>query len=295
MDRLLSIELFVKSVELGSFSAAAEHTNMSPQLVGKHIRALEQNLGVKLLNRTTRRQHLTDVGMNFYERAKNILAEVDAAHSLAQVARAAPTGKLRISAPVSFGVNALAPHLPQYMAMYPDVKIEMSIANRSVDLIDEGFDLVFRVGALSDSGLIARVLEPYRLILCASPDYVSKHPQILEPDDLRQHECLCFSHTELRSRWTFIGPNGPLSVPVTGRLMVDSGEALMAAAIEGAGVMLQPTELVEREIEAGRLIKLLPNFPVPTRPMHLLYTPDRRMTPKLSSFIEFVLKRFGPS
>lgn len=293
MDRLLSIEVFVKSVELGSFSAAANSLNMSSQLVGKHVRELEQHLGVRLLNRTTRTQHLTDIGNSFYERAKNILAELEAVRTLAHEVRAVPTGKLRISAPVSFGINALAPVLPEYMRMYPDIRVEMSIANRMVDLIDEGFDAVFRVGELSDSGLIARSLQPYRLILCAAPAYLSSHTLISHPNDLREHECLGFSYTELRSRWTFHSADGKISVPVSGRLMVDSGEALMAAAIAGVGLMLQPSELVANEIEKGRLVEVLPDYPVPTRPMHLLYAPDRRMTPKLRSFIDFTMAHFG--
>ncbi|WP_339718736.1 LysR family transcriptional regulator [Marinomonas primoryensis] len=293
MDRLLSIEIFVKSVELGSFSAVAEAMNMSSQLIGKHIRFLEQSLGVKLINRTTRSQHLTDIGISFYERSKNILAEMEVVSGLVQEVRAVPTGKLRVSAPVSFGVNALASLLPEYMTMYPDIKVEMSLTNRTVDLIDEGFDVAFRVGNLSDSGLIARALRPYKLVLCAAPHYILEHPTISEPTDLLEHECLGFSHTELRTHWTFLTESGPMSVPVSGRLMVDSGEALMKAAIAGLGVMLQPLELVEKEMEAGMLVEVLANYPVPTRPMHLLYAPDRRMTPKLRSFIDFTLSHFG--
>tara|TARA_R110000764_G_scaffold6853_3_gene25230 strand:- start:28087 stop:28971 length:885 start_codon:yes stop_codon:yes gene_type:complete len=293
MDRLLSIEIFVKSVELGSFSAVAEAMNMSSQLIGKHIRFLEQSLGVKLINRTTRSQHLTDIGISFYERSKNILAEMEVVSGLVQEVRAVPTGKLRVSAPVSFGVNALASLLPEYMTMYPDIKVEMALTNRTVDLIDEGFDVAFRVGNLSDSGLIARALRPYKLVLCAAPHYILEHPTISEPTDLLEHECLGFSHTELRTHWTFLTESGPMSVPVSGRLMVDSGEALMKAAIAGLGVMLQPLELVEKEMETGRLVEVLSNYPVPTRPMHLLYAPDRRMTPKLRSFIDFTLSHFG--
>jgi DNA-binding transcriptional LysR family regulator len=181
MDRLLSMEVFVKTVEMGSLSAAADAMQMSSQLVGKHVRLLEQLLGVQLLNRTTRRQHLTEIGSAYYERAKNILAEVEAAQSLAEEVRATPVGKLRISAPVSFGIHALSAKLSAYMAQYPEVAVELSITNRKVDLIDEGFDAVFRVGTLSDSGLIARNLKPYKLLLCASPLYLTKNlPLVLE-------------------------------------------------------------------------------------------------------------------
>lgn len=295
MDRLTSIEIFVKAVESGSFTGAGELLNMSSQLVGKHVKALEQDLGVKLLNRTTRRQHLTDVGRNFYDRARNILAEMEAAKNLAHEVRAIPTGTLRISASVSFGVNALAKVLPLYMKENPEVNVEMSLTNRTVDIIDEGFDIVFRVGELSDSGLIGRSLKPYKLVLCASPDYLKRSPAISHPEDLRKHECLGFSFTELRSRWTFQSEDGLITVPVTGKLMVDSGEVLLEAAKAGMGIMLQPSELVERDIASGALAEVLPDYPVPTRPMHLVYPPDKRMTPKMRSFIDFVMLHFGAS
>lgn len=293
MDRLQSMSVFAKAVETGSFSAAGEALRMSSQLVGKHVQALEQHLGVRLINRTTRRQHLTEAGFAFYERVKIILAEVEAAEGLAAMSGGTPRGRLRINAPVSFGVHALSKRLPEYLAMYPEVSIDMSLANRFVDLIDEGFDVAFRVGELSDSGLIARALAPYRLRLCAAPSYLASHPPIAHPTDLEQHECLGFSYTELRTRWTFEGPDGEITVPVSGKLMVDSGEALLMAACAGMGLLLQPCELVREDLASGRLIEVLPDYPIPTRPFHVLYAPDRRMTPKLRSFIDFVLATFG--
>lgn len=175
MDRLSGMSIFVKAVELGSFSAAAEALNMSPQLVGKHVQFLEQHLGVRLLHRTTRRQHLTEVGSQFYERSRNILAEVEAAEALAAETRAVPRGKLRVNAPVTFGIHALAPVLPKYLNAHPEVSIDLSLTNRMVDLIDEGYDAVFRIGELADSGLIARRLGPYRLMICAAPSYLRAH------------------------------------------------------------------------------------------------------------------------
>lgn len=293
MDRLQSMSVFAKAVEAGSFSAAGEALRMSSQLVGKHVQTLEQHLGVRLINRTTRRQHLTEAGFAFYERVKIILSEVEAAEGLAAMSGGTPRGRLRINAPVSFGVHALSKRLPEYLAQYPEVSIDMSLANRFVDLIDEGFDVAFRVGELSDSGLIARALAPYRLRLCAAPAYLASHPPITHPADLEQHECLGFSYTELRTRWTFTGPEGDITVPVSGKLMVDSGEALLMAARAGMGLLLQPCELVRDDLASGRLIEVLPDYPIPTRPFHVLYAPDRRMTPKLRSFIDFVLATFG--
>lgn len=293
MDRLFSMTVFVKAVELGSFSAAADALQMSPQLVGKNVRMLEQHLGVRLLNRTTRSQHLTEIGATFYDRARNILAEMEMAEGLAAQTRIVPRGKLRINASVTFGIHALTPKIAEYMQLYPEVSVELCLSNRYVDLIDGGFDAIFRIGELSDSGLIARQLQPYRLILCASPRYLETHQPLLTPDDLIRHECLGFSHTELRTTWAFDGPTGRETVQVKGHLMSDSGEAIVGAGLCGAGVMLQPSELVIPYLQSGQLIEILPEYKAPTRPMHLVHTPDRRMTPKLRSFVDFIVANFG--
>lgn len=293
MDRLFSMTVFVKAVELGSFSAAADALQMSPQLVGKNVRMLEQHLGVRLLNRTTRSQHLTEIGATFYERARNILAEMEIAEGLAAQTRIVPRGNLRINASVTFGVHALTPKIAEYMQLYPEISVELCLSNRYIDLIDEGFDAIFRIGELSDSGLIARQLRPYRLILCASPRYLETHEPLLTPDDLTRHECLGFSHTELRTIWTFDGPDGHKTVQVKGRLMSDSGEAIVCAGLCGAGIMLQPSELVTPYLQSGQLVEILPEYKAPTRPMHLVHTPDRRMTPKLRSFVDFIVASFG--
>jgi DNA-binding transcriptional LysR family regulator len=293
MDRLLSMTVFAKAVELGSFSAAGEAMHMSSQLVGKHVQTLEQHLGVRLLNRTTRRHHLTEIGASYYERVKVILAEVEGAEGLAAETRATPRGRLRVNASVSFGVHALAPRLPEYLIANPEVTIDLSLSNGYVDAIDEGFDVVFRIGTLSDSSLIARELAPYQLVLCAAPAYLEHRPPIRTPLDLSGHECIGFSHTELRTHWTLEGPDGRVTVPVSGRIMANHGEAMLALATAGMGIMLQPLELVRAELDAGRLVRVLPEYTAPTRPMHILYAPDRRLTPKLRSFIDFAVETFG--
>jgi DNA-binding transcriptional LysR family regulator len=293
MDRLTSMAIFVKAVDLGSFSAAANALHMSPQLVGKHIQMLEQHMGIRLLHRTTRRQSLTDIGKSFYERARIILAEVEAADSLIAQSRSVPRGRLKINAPNTFAIHALAPRLHEYLKAYPEVSVDLTMANRFVDMIEEGYDAVFRVGNLPDSGLIACPLAPYRLVACAAPSYLASHDPIRTPMDLQRHECLGFSHTELRTHWTFDGPEGRVSVPISGRLMVDNGEALLPAAVAGLGVMLQPEELTRAEVASGRLVVVLAEYSIPTRPMHILYAPDRRLTPKLRSFIDFAVEAFG--
>jgi DNA-binding transcriptional LysR family regulator len=293
MDRLLSMTVFAKAVELGSFSAAGEAMHMSSQLVGKHVQTLEHHLGVRLLNRTTRRHHLTEIGASYYERVKVILAEVEAAEGLAAETRAVPRGRVRVNAPVTFGMHALAPRLPEYLATNPEVTIDLSLSNGYVDAIDEGFDIVFRIGELADSSLVARELAPYQLVLCAAPTYLEHHAAIVTPFDLSQHECLGFSHTELRTHWTLDGPDGRVTVPVSGRFMANNGEAMLAIATAGMGVMLQPLELVRPALEEGRLRRVLIEYSAPVRPMHILFAPDRKLTPKLRSFIDFAVEAFG--
>ena len=291
MDRLNAMSLFVKTVETGSFSAAAKVLRVSPQLVGKQVSELEKHLGVTLLQRSTRRQSLTDAGQRFLDRARTILAEVDAAEDLAAESRAAPSGRLRVNAPVSFGSHVLAAALPEYLRRHPQVAVDLKLSNRMVDLIDEGFDVVFRIGELRDSGLIARALTPYQLILCATPGYLAKHPRIRSPADLTAHNCLGFSL--IKPEWTLQGPSGITTVPVTGPFTADLGEPLLAAGLAGLGVVFLPSEVVAPALKGGRLVELLPKFPAPPLPMHLLYGSDRRLTPKLRTFIDFAVEKFG--
>lgn len=295
MDRLGAMQVFVRTVELGSMSAAAVEFDLSAQLAGRQVRALESALGIKLLNRTTRRQSLTDGGRLFYERAKNILAEMEAAQAQIDESRALPSGHLRISAPITFGSKALAPRLAEFMNRFPDVSVELCLTNRTVDLVDEGFDVAFRTGDLPDSGLMAKRLAPHQLILCASPAYLKKRGHPRTPEDLRKHECLVFAHTSLRTQWSFEGPDGAVKIPIRGRFLTDSGEALRAAAVAGVGIILQPTELLAEDVQSGLLTKILRKYEPTPRPLHVLYAPDRRMTPKLRLFLDFASYAFGTS
>jgi DNA-binding transcriptional LysR family regulator len=293
MDRFISMSVFLKAVDAGSFRAAADALRMSPQFVGKHVQALEEHLGVRLLHRTTRRQSLTDFGRAYAERVRLILGELEQADQLAAEMRAVPTGRLRINAPVSFGMNTLAPKLPAYKQGHPRVEVELTLSNRAVDVVEEGYDAVFRVGVLPDSGLIARVLAPYRLAVCAAPAYLKGRPPLVTPWDLQRHECLGFAHTELRTHWSFVGPDGSVVVPVASRLIADHGEPLLQAALAGLGIILQPLEVVQSALSDGRLVKVLPGYEVPSRPLHVIYASGRRVTPKLRSFIDFAIEAFG--
>jgi DNA-binding transcriptional LysR family regulator len=290
MDRLASMAIFAKAVEVGSFSAAADALSMSSQMVGKHVRTLEDHLGAKLINRTTRRQSVTEMGRAFHERVRTILAEALAAESLA-----IPRGRIRVNAPVTFGAHELALVLPDYLAANPGVDVELTLADRTVDLIDEGYDAVFRVGPLGDSGLIARSLQPMRMVLCAAPAYVEARGIPTSPDDLRGHECLGFAYGSTRNQWSFDGPTRAVTIDVSCRHIVNNGQALLTLAVAGMGILLQPASLVREALASGRLVHLLPDYEPPMHHMHILYAPDRRITPKLRSFLDFIVTRFGSS
>ncbi|MCR1804961.1 LysR family transcriptional regulator [Stenotrophomonas geniculata] len=293
MDLIAPLRTFAKAAEVGSFAAAAEALDLSPQLVGKHIQALEQHLGVRLLNRTTRKQSLTDFGQAYLARARVILEEVEGAEQLAEVARGRPMGRLRISAPVTFGVHALGPAVVAYMQQYPDVQVDLNLSNSLVDIVEDGYDLVFRTGDLADSGLVARRLGPYPLVLCASPGYLASRPAITHPNDLSRHECLGFAHSIIRTRWSFRDADGSvLTVPVSSRFMVNQAEPLLTAAVGGLGLILQPYEMLAAALARGELVEVLPDHVPVSTWINLVYPRDRQLTPKLRSFLDFCVARF---
>ena len=291
MDLLESMHVYVLTVEKGSLSAAAAACDISPTMAGNHLRTLERRLGMQLLNRTTRRQHVTAFGEDYYARCKEILRLVAETDAQAQQLQVAPAGKLRITAPVTFGTEALMPALSEYLARYPEVSCDVVLSDRVVDLIEEGFEAAIRIGHLPDSALIARPLAPYRLMICASPDYLSRKGTPGRPEDLSRHECLSFSPAAL-THWPLSGDEGA-RIAISGRLQVNHGLALRVAAVNGLGIVLQPAILLEADVRAGRLVQLFPNHPLPTRPMSVVYLADRFRSPKLRSFVDFMVERFG--
>ena len=293
MDLLDSMKVYVLTVEKGSLSAAADMCGMSATMAGNHVRALEQRLGMGLMHRTTRRQHVTAFGEEYYARCKEILRLVAETDAQAQTMRLAPAGLLRVSAPVTFGTEALAPVLSDYLARYPDVDVELDIADRVVDLMEDGFEAAIRVGQVPpDAALVARPLAPYRLLLCASPDYLARCGTPATPADLAGYDCLSFGAASL-VQWRFERGHDVCKVPVEGRVRINNGQALRVAALQGLGIVLQPEILLAADVRAGRLVRLLPDYEAPSRPMHVVYLPDRYRSPKLRSFIDFMLERFG--
>lgn len=292
MDRLDSMNVYVLAVERGSLTAAAAACGITATMAGNHLRALERALGVQLLVRTTRRQRLTAFGEDYYTRCKEILRLVAETSVQAQQQQLAPAGTLRVTAPSTFGTEALMPALATYLERFPQVNVDVVLSDRVVDLVDEGFDVALRMGSLPDSGLVARSLAPYRFMMCASPAYLARRGTPQTPDDLRHHECLSFSPAGL-AHWRMDQAGTEWCIPVSGRLKVNHGQALRVAAVHGLGVVLQPSLLLADEVRAGRLVQLFPEHTLPSRPMSVVYLPDRYRSPRLRSFVEFAVEVFG--
>ncbi|SOE92652.1 DNA-binding transcriptional regulator, LysR family [Burkholderia sp. D7] len=296
MDRFASMNVFVRVVQKGSFSAASEGSGMTSTAVGNHVRELERLLGVRLLTRTTRHQVLTEAGTAYYEQCVNILKQVEDAELIAKEMRTSPRGSLRISAPINFGTECLAPELIAYLRACPKVTVDLSLADRIVDIAKEGFDVAVRVGTLPDSpNLVARPLRPWRRILCASPEYLALRGVPVTLNDLTQHDCLCFAYPNHAERdWRFPSKDGVVDlVHVKGPLSVNNGHALRSLALSGLGIILQPEALVKPYIERGQLVSVLTEWTMPVSPLQIVYLQDRQMTPKVSQFIKFVVERFG--
>ena len=296
MDRLASMAAFVKAVEAGSLAAAARVSGMSPQMMAKHVAYLESRLGTRLLNRTTRRQSLTEIGRIYYDRCKLVLAEADWADSLADHAKGMPRGQLRINAPLSFGSHSLVPLLTRYLRRHPHVEIDLVLNDRYVDLVEEEFEAVFRIGVLAESPLMSRELAPFRLVACASPDYLRARSIPAVPSDLGDHDCLGFASSSgpTVNGWRFDRDGRTHDVSIRSRLKVNNATALLHAALDGFGIAFIAENLARAALLSGQLVRILPNYETPSLPMHLLFHAERRQTAKLKSFIEAVVHEFGP-
>ncbi len=295
MDRLAAIEAFVRVAETHSFSEAARRLHASQSAVSRAISGLEAELGARLLHRTTRSLTLTEAGRGYFERAARILADLDEANLAVTQLQAAPRGRLRVNAPMSFGFLHLAPALPDFLALYPELSVDLSMSDRFVDLIEEGVDVAVRIGALEDSSLIARKLAPIRRVVCASPAYLNARGTPLAPDDLKQHDCLCNSNIAVLHEWRFAAADGKLwPVDVRGRLSANNGDALRVAALKGLGLANLPTFIVGADLQAGTLMTVLDDFAVQDLSMSAVYPPGRHLSPKVRAFVDFLADRFGP-
>jgi DNA-binding transcriptional LysR family regulator len=294
MDRFTGLEVFVKVVEGASFVSAARYFSLSPAMVSKHVQTLEQRLGARLLNRTTRRVSPTEVDKHYYERCLHILRELEAADDLAADLHMAPRGLVKITAPVALGNAIVASAVADYLSSYPDVSIDLVLKDREVDLLDEGFDLAIQTGPLPDSSLIARRLGAASMIVCAAPSYVSRYGEPKRPADLADHSCFEYSPAKTRGAWAFAGPEGTEKLVTVGqgRFRANSGEALRMLALRGEGIVLEPRFIVADDLTAGRLVRLLGDYePSPTM-IHVVYPHSRLLPVKVRTFVEFLAARF---
>jgi DNA-binding transcriptional LysR family regulator len=293
MDRLDGFKAFVTVVETGSFTAAASKLGLSRALISKRIAALEADLGARLLNRTTRRLSVTGPGAAFNDRCVRILAEFEAANAELQSQQLEPTGMLKINAPMTFGTMHLAPAVVHFMRGNPKLQVQLTLNDRFVDLIDEGYDIGIRIGALADSSLTARRLAPVRRVLCASRAYVDEAGMPVHPAELSRHRCLHYGYLATGTRWRLSGPGGEHAVEVRPRLCVNNGEALMRAALGGLGVALLPTFICGPELQNGRLIRLMPDYEPPEIAVNAIWPTNRMLTTKVRRFIDFLVGHFG--
>lgn len=291
MDLFRSMQVFVTTVQSGSMSAAANQLNLSPAMVGQHIAALESRLQARLLNRTTRRQHLTDFGVSYLAQCKDILERVALTELAAETQHYEARGNLRMTAPITFGSSVLMPALKSYRDLSPLVSIDLVLSDSNLDLIEKGFDIAFRIGDIPDSRLIQRNLMPYEVIVCASPDYLDKFGTPSLPDDLASHQLITFTPSQ-RLSWTFYKKDVTSQVVLTSMVKVNNSHAILNAALAGLGIVIQPKVLLDADIKAGRLIQLLPDWELGKKPLSMIYYQDQHMTPRTRSFINFAIKEF---
>jgi DNA-binding transcriptional LysR family regulator len=291
MDRLAAMTSFVKVVENGGFSAAARRLDISTSIVTTHVQSLEELLGVRLLNRSTRKVNLTDIGQAYYERCVQILSDIDEANQIAEAAQIKPRGVLRLN--VAYAVPpVIAPSIAEFVALYPDASVRVTMSSRMPDLIEEGFDLSIRVAPASDSNLIVRHLGTYRWVVCGAPSYFASHGRPQHPSELPQHNCLIYYDNPLGRAWQFAGPEGKQVVSLSGNLEANDGESLRQAAIVGQGLVYLPSFMVAAELKSGQLLSVLTKFLPAESHIDAFYPHRRHLSAKVRRFIDLVAKNF---
>jgi DNA-binding transcriptional LysR family regulator len=294
MDRLSTMETFVRVVEAGSFVLAAARLEISPAMASRHVQDLEERLGTRLLNRTTRRLSLTDAGAAYYERCQQVLRDIEEMDLSVSAEQEQPRGLLRVNAPVVFGTRHLAKVLAEYEARHPDVSIDLALNDRFIDLAEEGADLAVRIGALTQSTLVARRLFPVRLALCASPAYLERRGEPRTLEDLAHHNCLGYTYTRGGSEVELEGPDGPVVVPFRGTLRANHGEVLYQAALDGLGIVLQPTFISGEALADGRLRPVLPGYCTRELSAYAVFLSRKFLSAKVRTFVDFLAAKFGP-
>lgn len=291
----MQVSAFIRTVEAGSQAAAARELDMTPAMVGRYVRRLEDRLGARLLNRTTASQSLTEAGAAFYARAGSLLDQLSDAEHAASDPMAAPRGVLRLNAPMVFGVRYLAAGLAEFCAAHPALRIDLVLNDRVVDLVEEGYDAAVRIGRMADSSLVARRLAGCGMAVCAAPAYLAGCGSAPDtPADLAGHNCLIYAYATLGGGgvWTFMGPHGEEQVRLSGNLTINNGDALLAAALAGQGVIVQPGFIVGEALRDGRLVRLLPDYRLPELDVQVVYPSTRHLSPKVRRLVDFLSARF---
>jgi DNA-binding transcriptional LysR family regulator len=289
MDRLTSLEVFSRVVETGGFSAAARRLNMSTTMVSNHVQALEERLGVRLLQRTTRKVNLTEIGKAYYDRCIQILADIEQADDIAGELQSAPRGTLRIHAATHM-VPMVASVVAKLLSTYPDIKVDLRMGEAEIDLIEEGYDIALRMIAPPDSSLIVRKLATWRHVLCCSHDYLDRHGRVQQLDELVGHNCGRHLNYPFGDEWRFLDRKGkPASARISGRLVTNSGEALRSMVLDGAGICLMAGFLVQDDLDAGRLVRLLPEYRPVEMSMNAVYPHKHHLSAKVRTFIDMLV------
>ncbi|TGU92069.1 LysR family transcriptional regulator [Mesorhizobium sp. M00.F.Ca.ET.151.01.1.1] len=293
MIDLNDVIVFARVVEAGSFTAAARLLAMPKTSVSRRVAALEREVGVRLLQRTTRSLNLTDAGRLYYEQSSQGLRTIEEANLRLAEARAEPSGTIRISAPVGFGGYFLIRAVVDFLALYPKTNVELRLADDKLNLVEDGIDLAFRTGTLQDSTLIARKLGAARRLLCASPDYLARYGMPEGPADLARHRCVIAGPSASGAHWVLDGPQGQETVVVTGRFAANEMQAVLAAALAGFGVAQLPQAMAEGLIDQGRLQRVLEDYTTPAGGLHVLYPSSRHLSPLVKAFIELAAERIS--
>jgi len=285
--------VFSAVVDASSFVAAADSLGMSKAAVSRYVSELEQRLGVRLMHRTTRKLSLTPEGEVFLARCRDILASIESSEAEISTRSVTASGLLKVSVPVSFGIRHLAPLWSEFLSDHPQVTLDVQLADRVIDLVDEGFDLAVRIARLPDSSLISRQLASTRLVLCAAPSYLKRRGTPAHPSELAQHDVLGYSLMAMGDQWQFTGPEGPVSVKVRPRMWTNNGDSCVAAALQGSGIQLQPTFLIDDELASGQLVEILPQFRSVELGIYAVYPSRKFVLPKVRAMVEFLANELG--
>ena len=293
VDRFLAIAAFVKVVEMGSFARAAERLDTSVSSVSRHVSELEAHLDARLLNRTTRRLSLTETGRVFHERCVMLLADLEEAEESATATTVKPRGTLRLTAAITFGVRHLAPAIAEFVTRFPQMRFDIELSDRALDLVDEGFDIAVRIGSIGTQNLVGRKIGKTQLVCCAAPTYLSRHGVPKVPEDLSGHACLTYEYSSFKNVWPFRDADGrERNVRITGPVHANNGRFLEALAVEGAGVVYEPDFIVGPNVRAGKLQLILREFEPAPAPIYIVYPSRRHLSAKVRTFTDFLAVRF---